>query len=41
MLEVLANEQKERDFIMQVRKSKLELEWERYDDLKNIEMKKI
>jgi hypothetical protein len=41
MSEVLSNEVKEREFLMQVRKSKLELERERHDDLKNIELKKI
>jgi hypothetical protein len=41
MSEVLSNEEKEREFLMQVRNSKLQLERERHDDLKSIEMKKI
>jgi hypothetical protein len=41
MSKVLSNEIKEQEFLMQVRKNKLELEQERHDDLKNLEMKKI
>lgn len=41
MSEVLVNEQKEREFIMETRKSKLLLDKKKYDDMKQFEMKKI
>jgi hypothetical protein len=40
MSEVLSDEMKEQEFLMQVRNNKLELECERHDDFKNLEMKK-
>jgi hypothetical protein len=41
MTDVLENEQKEREFIMETRKTKLILDKKKYDDMKQFEIKKI
>jgi hypothetical protein len=41
MSAVLANEAKEREFIMETRKKKLDLDSKKYEDMKTFEMKKI
>jgi hypothetical protein len=41
MTDVLVNEQKEREFIMETRQTKLKLDLEKHNDMKKFEMKKI